>query len=58
VVATLPLLSASRQPATLFTRTGEAPLDAPTRAALGVEPGDTVRCAPLHRGWHPAGEPR
>jgi arginine N-succinyltransferase len=28
---------------------GDAPLDAATRAALGVQDGETVRCAPLYR---------
>jgi arginine N-succinyltransferase len=50
VIAMLPPLAASRQPATLFTRAGaEAPLDAATRAVLGVGDGDAVRCVPLHR---------
>ncbi|HTH62885.1 MAG TPA: arginine N-succinyltransferase [Paraburkholderia sp.] len=42
VIATLPPLAHARS-------VGQAPLDAATRAALGVKPGDTVRCAPVWR---------
>jgi len=50
VIATLP---AEPQPATPPCQHADeplaAPLDAPTRAALGVAPGDRVRCVPLYR---------
>jgi len=46
-VAMLPPLSALMPPDALLEAPPEAPLDASTRAALGVRDGDTAHCVPL-----------
>ncbi|WP_322009566.1 arginine/ornithine succinyltransferase subunit alpha [Paraburkholderia sp. J12] len=49
VLANLPALQEGAARAPRHALRGEAPLDAAARAALGVQDGDVVRCAPLWR---------
>ncbi|POR46034.1 arginine succinyltransferase [Paraburkholderia eburnea] len=48
-LATLPATPVSAAHRGAHAVQGDAPLDAATRAALGVQDGETVRCAPLYR---------